>query len=734
MSGPNHVDRGQRSPEGGRPAMTGIAAGLCRRLLAPFLVAAMTIGLAACRGPAEPSVGGSSADWAHYGGTQDEMRFSRLEEINDGNVASLGLAWSLDLEGEHQLEATPLAVGGTLYFTGQDASVYAVDARTGKRLWRWDSREWALRPQTMHYIFSVNRGAAYWQGKVYVGTRDGRLVALDSRTGRPIWSRQTVAEDSFQFITGAPRVFNGKVIIGNGGGDWAARGYVTAYDANSGRQLWRFYTVPGDPAKPFEQPALAMAAKSWTGQWWKWGGGGTVWDGITYDAEMNRIYIGAGNSGPYNPRLRTPGGGDNLFLASIVALDADTGRYIWHYQVNPQEAWDYKAAAQMTLARLTIDGKPRRVLMQAPTNGFFYVIDRDSGKLISAEKIGKVNWAERIDVKSGRPVEVPNVRYEKGPITIWPGPQGAHNWQSMAYNPDTGLVYIPYMQLGAVYEEDKAFLERVKANGGEPIFGVSGAGTHFSIHADPNDRRDGKGELIAWDPVAQKARWRVQYDSLWNGGTMTTRGNLVFQGDADGILHGYDARTGKQLWRFNAGLGIIAPPITYEVGGRQYLSLLVGYGGGVAMLGRYADRGWKYNAQPRRLLTFALGGKARLPKTAPADFQVRAVDDPKLVLDEAAVKRGAKLYGANMCHACHGAGLNNTGVPGPDLRESGVALDYQAFSQLLSEGPLMERGMPRFETLSDADKRALWSYIRAGARVSLGKRKANDAPVKATAF
>lgn len=649
-------------------------------------------------------------DWSSYGGSAAEQRFSQLDEINDQTVQRLGLAWSLDLDGEHTLEGTPLEIGGVLYFTGQDSSVYAVDAAAGKQLWKWESESWKYRSHHLRYLFMANRGLAYWDGRVYVGTLDGRLVALDVKTGKPTWSTMTVASDSRQTITGAPRAFNGKIIIGNGGADFGARGYVTAYDAETGSEAWRFYTVPGDPAKPFGQPAEAMAAKTWTGQWWKWGGGGTAWDGITFDPELNRVYIGTGNSGPYNPRLRSPGGGDNLFLASIVAVDADTGKYVWHYQANPQEAWDYKATAQITLAQLTID--------------------RTTGKLISAEKTGKVTWASRIDTTTGRPVEMPNIRYENGPATFYPGPYGSHLWQAMSYSPDTGLVYIPYMQVGGKFWSDDAFVDKVRRNGGEPIQGVFGGGTNFELVIDPRDPDDGKGALLAWDPVAQELRWKVQYPSVWNGGTLSTRGNLVFQGDADGFLHAYDATSGKELWRFDAALGISAPPISYRVDGKQYISVLVGFGGATGFIAKHVNRGWKYGAQPRRVLTFVLDGKGRLPETAPRDYQVHAIDDPKLVLDESSVTVGGGLFNAN-CGMCHGAGLNSSGAPAPDLRESQIAFDLDSFSELLTSGALQEHGMPQFTEFSDAERRAIWMYIRAGAAEAAGRRQPSSEPPKA---
>jgi quinohemoprotein ethanol dehydrogenase len=620
----------------------------------------------------------------------------------------LGLAWSLDLPDEHVLEATPLAVDGVLYFTGSYAAVYAVDAVTGKLLWKFDPQVWKQNPAKLRFTLPVNRGAAYADGRVFAGTMDGRLIALDAKTGKLLWSAQTVSPDSPQTITGAPRVFKGKVIIGHAGADYGSRGYVTAYDQKTGQQVWRFYTAPGSPEENKGDPAMERAAATWTGEYWKTGTGGTVWNGITFDPDLNRVYIGTGNSGPYDPAVRSPGGGDNLYLASIVALDADTGKYIWHYQVNPREAWDYKATANMIAATLTIEGKPRKVLMQSPTNGFFYVLDRETGKLISAEKTGKVTWAERIDLTTGRPVEAPNIRYETGELIMWPSMMGTHNWQAMSFNPQTGLVYIPYMQLGVHFVK-----KMVKTAPGEASIGA------ISFTAMKTDPEDGKGALLAWDPVKQKARWKVQHETFWNGGTLTTAGGLVFQGTPDGYLSAFDADTGKRLWRFYAGLGILAAPISYSVNGKQFISVLVGYG---AAWGEVMNVGWKYGAQPRRLLNFALDGKAVLPPSPPPDMKVHPVDDPSLQLDEADVKSGKSLFLVN-CAQCHGADLIGSGAPGPDLRESQIAINLQAMTAVVHDGVLLEKGMPRFEMLSPEQVRQIHAYIRAGSREALGLRK-----------
>jgi quinohemoprotein ethanol dehydrogenase len=682
------------------------------------LLAALALALlAACSGEPPDDTYGAGADWPGHGGGPDESGFSRLDEINDNNIGSLGLAWSLDLPGEVSLEATPIAVDGTVYFSGSYSAVYAVDGATGKLKWRYDPEIWNHNPERMKLIFGANRGVAYAGGRVFVATLDGRLIALDANTGEELWSEQTLEEGSRKFSTGAPRVIGDKVIIGSGGGDLGSRGHVAAHDIETGEEAWRFYTVPGSPEENEGDPAMEMAAKTWNGEYWETGTGGTVWNGITYDPELNRVYIGTGNSGPYNPEVRSPGGGDNLFLVSIVALDADTGDYIWHYQMNPREAWDYKATANMIMATLEIEGEERKVLMQAPTNGFFYVLDRETGKLVNEPgKIAKVTWAERIDMETGRPVEAENIRYETGETTIWPSPVGAHNWQAMSYSPDSGLVYIPSMEAGATFRLPTADAD-----------GVSLGGLSISMIDSGEAEEEGTGWLKAWDPVKQRMAWKVKLPTFLNGGTLATRGNLVFQGTADGMFSAYDTRLGLNLWQFDAGLGIISAPISYMAGGKQYIAVLAGFGGSPGAGAKLMRSGWKYGAQPRRLLAFALDGKATLPKGAPADFKVRPVDDPEIEIDPEDVAAGSELY--LRCVNCHGLKLEANGVA-PDLRESVLAMDLEALWDVLHEGALIERGMPRYDELTREEVRQLHAYIRHGAREALKAAQAEAQEVE----
>ncbi|WP_210013994.1 PQQ-dependent dehydrogenase, methanol/ethanol family [Pseudomonas palmensis] len=624
----------------------------------------------------------AGGEWLSHGRTYAEQRFSPLKQIDASNVRSLGLAWYMDLDNTRGLEATPLFHDGVIYTSMSWSRVIAVDAASGKELWRYDPEVAKVKARTS-CCDAVNRGVALWGDKVYVGTLDGRLIALDAKTGKAIWSQQTTDPAKPYSITGAPRVVKGKVIIGNGGAEYGVRGFVSAYDADTGKLAWRFYTVPGDPALPYEHPELREAAKTWQGdQYWKLGGGGTVWDSMAYDPELDLLYVGTGNGSPWNREVRSPGGGDNLYLSSILAIRPDTGKLAWHYQVTPGDSWDFTATQQITLAELNIDGKPRKVLMQAPKNGFFYVLDRTNGKLISAEKFGKVTWAEKVDLATGRPVEAPGVRYEKEPIVMWPSPFGAHNWHSMSFNPGTGLVYIPYQEVPGVYRnEGEDFVTRKAFN--------TAAG-----FADATDVPAAvvSGALLAWDPVKQKAAWKVPYPTHWNGGTLSTAGNLVFQGTAAGQMHAYSADKGEALWQFEAQSGIVAAPMTFELAGRQYVAIMAGWGGVATLTGGESMNlpGMKNRS---RLLVFALDGKAQLPPPAPAPAKVERVPQPVTAAPEQ-VQAGKQLYG-QFCSVCHGMGTISGGLI-PDLRQSSDAT-REHFQQIVLQGALKPLGMPSFD-------------------------------------
>lgn len=413
----------------------------------------LALGVLALAGCVLKKHGPDGADWPDYDGPTT-THFSPLDQINDHNVSRLGLAWHVDLDVGGSSLTAPIAVDGVVYLAAGASHIHAIDAVTGKPLWRYDPQAREAAGHKMRAAWG-SRGIAYANGRIFTGTLDGRLIALDAKTGKPLWSSRTVGKDDARYITGAPWVYKDKVVIGHGGADFGpVRGYVTAFDQATGKQAWRFYTVPGDPAKGFENKAIAMAAKTWKGQWWRYGGGATVWNAMAYDPETNLLFIGTGNGAPWNQKIRSPGGGDNLFVCSIVALNADTGEYVWHYQTNPGETWDFNSDMDIELADLTVEGKPRKVLLHAPKNGFFYVIDRQTGKLISARNTVPVTWAKGIDIKSERPIENPQARFPGGrPAIVYPSPYGAHNIEAMSFNPGTGLVYIPVMDQGWVYTD-----------------------------------------------------------------------------------------------------------------------------------------------------------------------------------------------------------------------------------------------------------------------------------------
>lgn len=641
-------------------------------------------------------------DWAAYGRTFSEQRFSPLDQINRSTVSRLKLAWTLDLDDVWNVSTAPVEVDGVIYFAAGYSVVHAVDVRSGKLLWKYDPK---VDGKKMRMAWG-SRGITYWNGKLYTGVQDGRLFALDAKTGALVWETLTTTPGDNRYITGAPRVFNGKVIIGHGGADFGhVRGYVTAYDAETGTQAWRFYIVPGNPDDGFENAAMEAAAKTWTGQWWKYGGGGTAWNAMTYDPEFNRVYIGTGNGSPWNAKLRSPEGGDNLYLCSVVALDADTGEYLWHYQTTPGETWDFNSTMDIVLATAEIDGQPRKVLMHAPKNGFFYVIDRQTGKLISAEKLGKVTWAERVDMSTGRPVEIKGSRYEDGEALIWPGSGGMHNWQPMSYSPDTRLAYIPVRELPGYYNDEGRKASTWTMTPGD-VLGLKG-------FFDDVPKNAGSSSLLAWDPVQQKKAWSVETPGATSGGVLSTRGGLVFQGRADGKFQAHDASTGETLWSSDMGVGTQAPPITYEVDGKQYVSVLAGWAGGQMLLGTLsAQHGWVGREHPRRLLTYVLDGEATLPPTAAPSF-AKPIDDPAMQLDPAMVAKGRELYSS--CVICHGVSAVAGGYA-PDLRASPIPLSADAFKAVVQGGGLEARGMPRFEELSDDDLTAIRHYIRERSR------------------
>ena len=633
--------------------------------------------------------------WPAHGFDAAETRHSPLAQIERNNVDALGLAWHFRFDRPRGVQATPLMVGDTLYVSGPWGVVHALDARNGALRWQHDP-EVAAQQAAVACCDVVNRGVAVADGRVFVGTLDGRLQALDATTGTLLWSVQTTNPERPYTITGAPRVAAGLVMIGNGGAEYGVRGYLSAYDAASGELRWRFYTVPGNPAEGpdgavSDAPLETLAKPTWSGEWWALGGGGTVWDSMAYDPELDLFYFGVGNGSPHDCDSRSPGGGDNLFLSSIVAVRAQTGEYVWHYQTTPGDSWDYTATQHMILTELHLDGRPRKVLMQAPKNGFFYVLDRETGELLSATNYVPTTWASHVDPASGRPVEVPGARSPAGqPALVTPSQIGGHNWQPMAWNPLTGLVYIPA-------QESQAFMAKA-----EPFRAEAGRwNTGVQDHPLPTDpqslaqaRQGMRGHLLAWDPVKRRESWRSQHPGLWNGGVLSTAGRLVFQGQGGGGLHAYDAESGQRLWQSDTWLDILGGPITYSLDGIQYIAAAAGFGS-----------------------SMHLSASALLPRQRMLPPQSRAPLPPLPALDAdaAILQTGAQLY-TRYCMVCHGAAaVAGAGIP--DLRHSPYLQSAEAFRRPPLEGLLEARGMPSFAaSLDQAGVEAIRGYVIQSAR------------------
>jgi quinohemoprotein ethanol dehydrogenase len=694
------------------------------------------LGLASCSGG--PSTTGGvdntslaqsakdGVNWLSYGRTNDEQRFSPLTQVNASNVGQLGLSWFADLDTARGQEATPLVIDGTIYITTAWSKVKAYDGVTGKLRWEYDPKV-PGEAGVNACCDVVNRGVAAWGDRLFLGTLDGRLVALDRNSGKEIWSKVTVDQSKPYTITGAPRVIDGKVIIGNGGAEMGVRGYVTAYDATDGKELWRFYTVPDKPGAN-EAKHLKAAEATWKGEYWSQGGGGTVWDAMAYDPDLDLLYIGVGNGSPWNQAYRSPGGGDNLYISSIVAIRPKTGEYVWHYQTTPGESWDYTATQHIMLADLTIAGKPRKVLMQAPKNGYFYVLDRATGKLISANNYVPVNWATGIDMATGRPIEVAAARYDKTgkPFVSMPGPAGGHNWHPMAFDQKTGLVFIPAIEAAFPYIPE--------ANWKKASLGFN-TGVDFAAGTMPAipDVRKGaaagtKGALIAWDPVTQKERWRVQYNGPNNGGVLATAGGLVFQGSAVGDFAAFDAAKGTKLWSAPAQSGIVAPPVTYSIKGEQYVAVLAGWGGSWALspAGMLAEvSGPVRNIS--RLLVYKLGGKAQLP--AMPSLAKMPLDPPSVKGTPLQIADGARHY-ARYCGVCHGDSAYGSTVL-PDLRRSGVIADAKNWQMIVHDGALAANGMIGWsKVLNPAQIESIRHYVIKRANEDKALELAAAKPVK----
>jgi quinohemoprotein ethanol dehydrogenase len=666
-------------------------------------------------------------DWLTHGRTYSEQRFSPLTQINRQTAPQLQLAWYADLDTNRGMEATPIVVGGVMYVTSAWSVVYALDARTGERLWTFDPK--VDRARGVYACCDVaNRGVALWKGKVYVATIDGRLIALNVGDGTVAWEQLTVDLSKPYTITAAPRVVKGKVIIGNGGAELGVRGYVTAYDAETGEQAWRFYMTPNPNKQPdgaaSDRVFAEFANATWDdeGAWRESGGGGTAWDAQAYDPELDILYIGVGNGSPWNHRQRSPKGGDNLFLSSILALKPDTGEYVWHYQTTPGETWDYTATQHIMLADLEINGAMRKVLMQAPKNGFFYVLDRATGELLSADPYQPINWATGVDLKTGRPIEVPEARFLSSPFQAVPGPLGSHNWHPMAFSPDKGLVYIPAHTIPQIYvDEQPGAKPQVFWNTGVEF---AGAGKTPTASERLAAKAALKGQLVAWDPIARRPRWTVDYPHPWNGGLLATAGGLVFQGGLDAKLRAYDAADGKTVWESDTQYPVLGGPATYEIGGEQYLAVVAGWGTALPLLGE-TTMPKEGSPELGRVLVYKIGGAAQLP---PYERPEVAHVPPAAAFGTPAQLELGRVYYDRNCQVCHGALVVSGGVL-PDLRWSQTAATKEAFADVVINGSRASRGMVSFApALSAKEVEAVRAYIVARAHEDAAAPAAAPSP------
>ena len=671
---------------------------------------------AAAPGSSEDSLaaqGSAGAQWLSYGGTYDEQRHSRLTQINKSNLDQLGVAWTYEMRSGRGIETTPIVADGAMYATSSWSILHALDAKTGKELWVYDPAvDKAVGVDACCDV--VNRGVAIKDGVIFLGVIDGRLEAIDAKTGKPIWSVQTVDRSKPYTVTGAPRVVGDKVLIGNGGGELGVRGYLSAYDVKTGKLVWRFFTAPNPKMQPdgaaSDEVFARLANATWgrTGRWTVDGGGATVWDSIVYDEPNKQIIFGVGNGSPWNAALRDPTSkGDNLFVSSIVAVDADSGKYKWHFQTTPRDNWDYTATQTIILANLPLgaNGAPRRVVMQAPKNGFFYVLDAKTGEFISGNNFVPQNWTTGLDAR-GRPQETAEARPTSGTSVLLPGPQGAHNWHPMAFNPELNLAFIPAQELPQGYAPKTEADPHSKWNTGFKF--------EDGLPVDPVDpatmkamRAAFKGRLIAWDPIKQAPRWSVELPTPSNGGVLSTAAGLVFQGTVGGDFVAYDAADGKELWRRNLKGGIMAPAVSYEIDGEQYLAIASGWGGAYALAAGFL---FDSAVQPLngRVIVFKLGAKGEIP-----DHKGIAIDrKPQAAAfgDQAMLQRGLVAYSRN-CMVCHGPMAISSGVL-PDLRWSPISGDAEAWRDVVIDGSRAEAGMVSFsKQLSPDDAEAIRAYV-----------------------
>jgi PQQ-dependent dehydrogenase (methanol/ethanol family) len=653
------------------------------------------------------------SQWMMVGGTYEERHYSPLAEINRDTINQLGLSWFADYDTNLSQQGTPLYIDGVIYVSTAWSKVYAFDARTGAQLWQFD-------PKTPKDIAVkvccgiVNRGLAAYEGKIYLGTLDGYLIAINAATGTEEWRKLTVDQSKQYTVTSAPRVIKGQVLIGNSGSEFGVRGYLGAYNATTGEDLWRVYTVPGNPELGFETPQMELAASTWSGKWWELGGGGTVWDAILYDEANNLVIFGTGNGTPWDQRVRDPEGGDNLFVASILAVDADTGEYAWHYQTTPGDTWDYDAMSPMMLLDLAFNGEERHVVVQANKNGFMYVIDAATGELLKADPFTEVNWAKGVDMATGRPIEVPEARYDRDNIfNLAPGVQGAHGWHANAFNPETGLVYIAGQR--AYYAMQSAETFTPNPNGTNLGLNMAAGATFY--RDNPGEPRDFVGFVSAWDPVAGKEVWRSEELNGPTGGVLSTAGGLVFSGGGNNNnqFRVYDAATGEKVWEFDTQTGMVAAPITYELDGKQYIAASVG----VNQAGNY------YAPNYSRLLVFTTDGSTVLPE--PVSFTAPQLNPPPMTASAEEVAAGQEHYNAT-CSLCHGNGGAARGANFPNLLVSPMLHSQEGFDAIVLGGARQERGMVSFaDRLQPEDTAEIRAYLISRATEALAAQQAPPA-------
>jgi len=693
-----------------------------------LLGALCLLALAGCSG-----LGGGSADtslaadnWSNPGGDVGKSHYSTLKDINTQTVGQLGLAWQAELGTGRGLEATPVVIDGVMYTSGVAGRVYAYDAGTGKPLWAFEP-EVDMQVNRTVCCDMVNRGVAVAKGKVFVVALDGMMYALDAKTGAVVWKADSVEDHKRgDNSTGAPEVAGNVVIIGNAGAEYDTRGYVSAFDIETGKLVWRFYVVPRDPAKgPQESAALEAALKTWDPKSrWDVGGGGAPWDAINYDPLTGLVLVGTGNGGPYATSRRSPKGGDNLYLSSIVALDAKTGEMKWHYQETPGDNWDFTATSPMILTELTVDGEKRPVVLHAPKNGFLYVLDRRDGKLLRAHPLVRMSWANGVDMKTGRPNLTPEYSdYTTGPKIVFPGTPGARNWHPAAFDPETGLYIGSIQDLGNVIymtPGQKPYQPKMLNNDAALLFTSDLQAIVPSLPPEMQKaitslpqwdwvkKNPGGTELRAIDPLTGKTVWANKMAGWQDrGGALATAGGLVIQGSIDGHLRIFDKKTGKLLKEIDTGTSILAAPMTYKVGGVQYVAVMAAWGGGGYPYVPPYSAAYKRGNQGR-ILVFKLGGAAvPIPAELPALEPAPAAPKQAPGVTPAMIAEGGNLFMGN-CALCHS---NQHRSITPDLRRMNEGT-HKVFKDIVLKGLLLPNGMPRWDDrLSEADADKIHAYL-----------------------